>query len=58
MISEEFVAMRAVDQATAELRARNAQRVAEMKAKMGRKFVLHPDNAPRKSKYKKVLRGV
>jgi hypothetical protein len=52
------MALRTLDAATTEIRERNAQRVAEMKERMGRKYVLHPDNAPKKSKYRKVLKAV
>jgi hypothetical protein len=49
-------ALRDVDKDTQELRERNEQRVKEIKERMGKKFVLHPDNAPRKNRYKKVLK--
>ena len=58
MLSNEFIALRNIDTATQDLRERNAQRVAEAKQRMGVKYVLHPDNAPRKSKYRKVLKAV
>lgn len=58
MISLDFMSLKSVDQATQELRDRNAARVAAIKEQMGRKFVLHPDNAPRKLKHKKVLKAV
>lgn len=56
MISSELKALRCVDQATLELRERNAQRVAAMKEEMGRKYLLHPDNAMTKNKFKKIER--
>jgi hypothetical protein len=56
MVSDEFLAMRSMDKSTQELRERNAARAAEMKERMGRKFVLHPDNAPRKMKNRRVLK--
>jgi hypothetical protein len=58
MISTDFSNLKSVDQATAELRERNEARVAEIKKQMGRKFVLHPDNAPKKTRHKKVLKAV
>lgn len=58
MISLDFMTLKNVDRETQELRERNEARVAAIKEQMGRKFVLHPDNAPRKLKHKKVLKAV
>ena len=38
----------------AELQERNAKRVAEMIAKMGPKYLLHPANQVTKNKHKKL----
>jgi hypothetical protein len=55
MTSDEMAALREVDRANSELRARNEARLAEFKAAMGSKFLLHSDNAPVKHAYKAVL---
>lgn len=55
LISDEMLALRAIDQRNAELRARNEMRLAQVKINMGEKYVLHPANAPRKNNYRTVL---
>ena len=55
LVSDEMVALRAIDQRNAELRARNEMRLAELKQSMGEKYVLHPANAPQKNNYRAVL---
>ena len=55
-ISEEFAALKVISDGTEELRKRNLERVQAMKMAMGKKFVLHPDNSPRRKKEKKVLK--
>jgi hypothetical protein len=55
MTSDELIALREVDRKNFELRARNEARLAEFKAAMGSKFLLHSDNAPTKHAYKAVL---
>ena len=55
LISDEMLALRAIDQRNAELRARNEMRLAQVKLNMGEKYVLHPTNAPRKNNYRTVL---
>lgn len=44
------------DQELDELRARNAQRLAEFKEKMGEKWLLHPANQITKEKWQKVVK--
>ena len=44
------------DQELDELRARNAQRLAEFKEKMGEKWLLHPANQITKDKWQKVIK--
>jgi len=44
------------DEELEELRARNAQRLAEFKEKMGEKWLLHPANQVTKDKWKKVIK--
>jgi len=56
MVSTEMIIMREIDQETIELRERNQQRAEEAKLKMGKKFVLHPANSPRKIKEKRALK--
>lgn len=55
LTSDEIFALRTIDQRNAELRARNAERLATAKAALGTKYVLHPDNAPKRQGYKAVL---
>jgi hypothetical protein len=55
MTSSELEALKAIDNATAELRQRNAARLVEAKLAMGTKYVLHPANSPTKHAYKTVL---
>ena len=55
LTSDEILALRAIDERNAELRARNAERLALAKAALGTKYVLHPDNAPKRQEYKAVL---
>lgn len=56
MISVELGALRSVDKATQELRERNEKRIAEMKEMLGTRYVLHPANAPKKIKAKRILK--
>ena len=56
MVSDEMKALQNTDQKTLELRARNEARVAVIKASMGSKFVLHPDNSPKKVVAKRILK--
>lgn len=55
LVSDEMLALRAIDQRNADLRARNEMRLAQVKTNMGEKYVLHPANAPRKTNYRAVL---
>ena len=55
MLAEEMIALRAIDAANAELRARNEARLFEFKESMGTKYLLHPDNAPKRQEYVHVL---
>ena len=55
MLSSDFTAMRQLDVATRELQERNAARVAAFKLAMGKKFVLHPANAPKRKRVKSIL---
>lgn len=56
--SDELVALEAIDAKNAELRARNAERLAAAKLAMGEKYVLHPAHSPKKNDYKAVLQHV
>jgi hypothetical protein len=56
MISNELKSLNAVDQATAELRERNAIRLQEAKDKLGKKYLLHPDNAMSREKFQKIAK--
>lgn len=56
MIHQELHLLKQIDKNTAELRERNAARVVAMKIAMGKKFLLHPDNSPRKRKEKRILK--
>lgn len=55
IVSEELTALKLIDDVNAELRARNEIRLAEVKAAMGTKYLLHPDNAPKKNAHHNVL---
>ena len=44
------------DQELEELQARNAQRLEEVKLKMGDKWLLHPANKVTKEKWQKVIK--
>ena len=44
------------DQELEELQQRNAQRLEEVKAKMGDKWLLHPANKVTKEKWQKVIK--
>ena len=55
LVSDELLALRAIDAVNAELRARNEARLAAFKVSMGEKYVLHPANSPQKNKYRTVL---
>lgn len=55
IISDCIAGLRAIDEANKELRERNERRVAAVKVRMGRKYLLHPDNAPKKQAYVTVL---
>lgn len=55
LTSDELLALREVDAKNSELRARNEARLAEAKAAMGTKYILHPANSPSKNDYKAVL---
>lgn len=56
MISSEFKSLVNIDQATAELRERNAIRLQEAKDKLGKKYLLHPANAMSREKFKKIAK--
>ena len=55
LVSDELLALRAIDAVNADLRARNEARLAAFKVSMGEKYVLHPANAPQKNNYRAVL---
>ncbi len=55
IMADELHALRTVDELNADLRARNEARVAAIKVSMGAKYLLHPDNAPKKVAHKGVL---
>ena len=55
IMADELHALRAIDVANSELRGRNEARVAAIKVSMGAKYLLHPDNAPKKVAHKGVL---
>lgn len=44
------------DQELQELQQRNAQRLEEVKLKMGEKWLLHPANKVTKEKWQKVIK--
>lgn len=56
MVSDEILAMRAMDEQNAELRERNQRRVEEAKLLMGKRWVLHPTNSPKRRKQHSVLK--
>jgi hypothetical protein len=55
LTSDQLDALKAIDARNAELRARNEQRLADMKAWLGTKYVLHPANSPKRQEYRTVL---
>lgn len=55
ILADELLALRAIDAVNADLRARNEARVAEAKAALGKKYLLHPDNSPQKIVHRNVL---
>lgn len=55
ILSSEFLALRALDDMNAELRARNEVRLAEAKIALGTKYLLHPANSPQRTEYRNVL---
>lgn len=55
ILANELLALRAIDAVNAELRARNEARIAEAKAALGKKYLLHPDNSPQKIAHRAVL---
>ena len=54
MVSSALNALMKIDQSNRELIERNAQRLQEAKEKMGRKYLLHPENAMSREKFKKI----
>lgn len=56
MVGPSLAALQRVDVANTELRLRNEQRLAEKKAEMGRKYLLHPENAMSREKFKEIAR--
>lgn len=54
MVSSSIEALQKIDEANKELRERNAQRLAEAKQAMGRKYLLHPENAMSREKYSAI----
>lgn len=55
LTAPQLQALRELDARNAELRDRNAKRLADFKEMMGTRWVLHPDNAPKKVAYRPVL---
>lgn len=55
MVSDDMLALYKIDAALRELRERNAIRIAAVKSAMGKKWVLHPANAPKRRRVKTVL---
>ncbi len=54
MVSSSIEALQKIDEANKELRERNAQRLAEAKQAMGRKYLLHPEKAMSREKYSAI----
>ena len=54
MISNRLKTFIAIDEASAELRARNEERLRAAKEAMGTKWLLHPNNAMSRAKFKKI----
>lgn len=55
IVADELLALRAIDAANAELRARNEARLIEAKIALGEKYVLHPCHSPLKMAHRNVL---
>ena len=56
MVGPSLKALQAVDAANQELRLRNAERLAAAKEAMGRKYLLHPENAMSREKFVQISR--
>lgn len=54
MVSERIDALMTLDEFNKDLLDRNAERLRKMKEQMGKKYVLHPDNAMTKEKFKLI----
>lgn len=54
MISNRLKTFMAIDEQSAELRARNEERLKAAKEAMGTKWLLHPANAMSRAKFKKI----
>lgn len=57
-VSGRLLLLRAIDEANKELRERNEIRLKAAKEAMGAKYLLHPDNAMSKEKFRKMSRIV
>lgn len=56
MISNRLKTFMSIDTSNAELRARNEERLKAVKEAMGKKWLLHPDNAMTKDKFRKIAK--
>lgn len=54
MVGPSLEALKRIDVANAELAARNAERLAAAKQAMGRKYLLHPENAMSREKFVQI----
>lgn len=57
-ISVKMMALQAIDEANKELRERNEVRLKAAKEALGTKYLLHPDNAMSKEKFRKISKVV
>jgi hypothetical protein len=49
-----MTALKAIDAVNTELRQRNDVRLAEAKLALGKKYLLHPENAMSREKFRKI----
>jgi hypothetical protein len=56
MTEKNWTSIIMTDQELEELQQRNAQRLAEVKLRMGDKWLLHPANKVTKEKWQKVIK--
>lgn len=58
MISNRLKTYMTIDAANVELRARNEERLKAAKEAMGKKWLLHPENAMSREKFRKIEKVV